>query len=88
MKPMGEVVCVIKILPKEADQFDAMREAVRKAVGKIEGEQVEDIAFGIKSLNITVIVKDDQGGTETIEKKIAALPLVGDSQVTDAARLP
>lgn len=84
---MGEVVCVIKVLPKEASQFDAMREQVRKAVGKLEGEQVEDIAFGIKSFNITVIVNDDQGGTEPLEKKIAALPLVGDSQVTDAARL-
>lgn len=84
---MGEVVCVIKILPKDVEQYEQMKEDVRNACSKLEGEQEEDIAFGLKSFNITVVVDDSAGGTEELEKKLSALPTVGDVTVTDMARL-
>ncbi len=84
---MGEVVCVLRIMPQEVDQFDQMVEDVKKIAGKLENQRIEEIAFGLKAYKITIIVDDSAGGTEELEKKLAELPTVADVQVTDMARL-
>ena len=84
---MGEVVAVIKLMPREGIDFEAMKKAVENAVDKYESIEEEPIAFGLKALKLTIVVKDEAGGTEGIEKKLGAVPEVGDVQVIDLARL-
>ena len=87
MNEMGEVVAVIKILPTEVEVFDSMKEKVLSLGLEITAQKEEPIAFGLKSFNVTVVVKDGAGGTEPIEQKIAAVEGVGDVQVIGLARL-
>ncbi|MBN3037194.1 MAG: elongation factor 1-beta [Candidatus Diapherotrites archaeon] len=83
---MGRVVAVMKILPKEIEAFDAMKEKVLSQIQTTKVEEVP-IAFGLKSLNITVVVSDDEGGTEKIEETIRTIPEVGDLSIEGLARL-
>ncbi len=84
---MGEVVAVLKIMPAEDTDFEAMKNAAVAVAGKVENTEEEPIAFGIKALKLTVVIDDGQGGTEELENKLKALPEVGDVQVIDLARL-
>ncbi len=83
---MGEVVAVIKVMPESPDVFDKMKSEIEKQV-KAEKFEEEPIAFGLKALKITVVVKDEEGGTEAIENKLRAIPGVSDVQVVDLGRL-
>ena len=84
---MGEVVAVIKVLPKNLEQFEEMMKKVREIIPNIQKEEVEPIAFGLKAMNITVVVDDAEGGTEKIEGKLKEIENVGDVQVVGLARL-
>ncbi len=83
---MGEVVAVIKLMPEEPDKFEIMKEKVTNAI-KAEKVEEEPIAFGLKALKVTVVVKDEEGGTEAVEKKLRDIPEVSDVQVVDLGRL-
>jgi len=83
---MGEVVAVIKVMPESPDAFDGVKAEVEKSV-KAEKIEEEPIAFGLKALKVTVVVKDDEGGTEAIEEKLKQIQGVSDVQVVDLGRL-
>lgn len=84
---VGEVVAVLKLMPSEGTEFEVFKSAAVAAAGKVDNIEEEPIAFGIKALKLTVVIPDDQGGTEELEKKLASLPEIGDVQVVDLARL-
>ena len=84
---MGEVVAVLKLMPAEDTDFEALKSAALAVAGKVENVVEEPIAFGIKALKLTIVIDDGAGGTEELEKKLAAVPEVGDVQVVDLARL-
>ncbi len=83
---MGEVVAVIKVMPEDPEKFEVMKAKVEEAV-KAEKIEEEPIAFGLKALKVTVVVKDEEGGTEAIEEKLRSIPEVADVQVVDLGRL-
>ncbi len=83
---MGEVVAVMRIMPEDPEKFEIMKEKVASAV-KAEKIEEEPIAFGLKALKVTVVVKDEEGGTEAVEKKLAEIPEVSDVKVIDLGRL-
>ncbi len=83
---MGEVVAVIKVMPESPDVFENIKSEVEKTI-KAEKIEEEPIAFGLKALKITVVVKDDEGGTEAIEEKLKHIQGVSDVQVVDLGRL-
>jgi len=84
---MGEVVAVFRIMPADGADFDTMKAAVLAAAGKVDNQREEELAFGIKAFKITVVMPDDEGGTDKLEQKLAKVPGVGDVQVTDVGRL-
>jgi elongation factor 1-beta len=76
---MSGVAATIKVMPADADtDLNALKEAITAAMpanGKINGEIVErPIAFGLKALIVTVIVKDDEGGVEAVEDALNQIP--------------
>ena len=83
---MGEVVAVIKVMPESPEAFDKVKSAIE---GSIKAERIEEepIAFGLKAIKITVVVKDEEGGTEAIEDKLRSIEGVSDVQVVDLGRL-
>lgn len=90
---MGEVIGLIRVMPSEVisdDRLEKMIEDVRKVIksparlGKIE---VKDVAFGLKCINVTVIVPDDAGGLDPIADQISKIKNVESAEVVDVGRL-
>ncbi|MCD4740519.1 elongation factor 1-beta [archaeon] len=84
---MGEVIAVFKIMPKDSDSFEVMKEQVLAAVGKIEKIEEEYVAFGLKSLKITVLMEDSEGGTDALEQKITSIDKVGSMELEGIGRI-
>jgi len=90
---MGEVIALIRVMPdgvKEDTELQQMIDDIKSVVkppaklGKIE---VKDIAFGLKGLNVTVLVPDDAGGVDPIVEVISTVKNVDSAEVTDVGRM-
>lgn len=90
---MGEVIGLIRVMPGEVisdDKLQKMIEDIKNVikppakVGKIE---IKNIAFGLKGLNVTVIVPDDAGGLDPITETILKIKNVDSAEVTDVGRV-
>ena len=89
---MGEVIGLIRVMPSEVledDQIEKMIEdikAVIKPPAKLGNIEVKPVAFGLKGLNVTVVVPDDAGGFDPIAEKITTVENVDSAEVTDVGR--
>jgi len=90
---MGDVIGLIRVMPGEViedDKIEKMIEDVKSVVkppaklGKIE---VKDIAFGLRGLNVTVLIPDGAGGLDPIVDKISKIKNVESVEVTDVGRI-
>jgi len=90
---MGDVIGLIRVMPGEVigdDKIQKMIEDIKNVVkspaklGKIE---VKDVAFGLKGLNVTVLIPDDAGGLDPIVEKISEVENVESVEVTDVGRI-
>jgi len=90
---MGDVIGLIRVMPGEViedDKIQKMIEDVKSVVkppaklGKIE---VKDIAFGLRGLNVTVLIPDDAGGLDPIVDEISKIENVESVEVTDVGRI-
>ena len=90
---MGEVIALMRVMPGEiiADDklqriIDDIKEAIKSPVklGKIE---IKNVAFGLKGLNVTVSVPDDEGGLDPVVKTISRIKNVDSVEVTDIGRI-
>ncbi len=74
---MGDVLITYKIMPDSVDvNMDRMKEEIRgkiENIAKIAGVDVQPIAFGLKALIIKVIVKDEGGITDKLEKLLSSV---------------
>ena len=67
---MREIAVMIKIMPNSLDvDLDELNSNIKNTI-KVKDSKIEDIAFGLKSLKILVIVPDEKNGTSIIEEKI------------------
>jgi len=90
---MGEVIALMRVMPGEVidddklqKMIDDIKDAVKSPVtlGKIE---VKNIAFGLKGLNVTVLVPDDAGGLDPVVDIISKIENVDSVEVTDVGRV-
>ena len=90
---MGEVIGLIRVMPGEVisdDKLQKMIDDIKNVikppakVGKIE---IKNIAFGLKGLNVTIIVPDDTGGLDPITETILKIENVDSAEVTDVGRV-
>jgi elongation factor 1-beta len=90
---MGEVIALIRVMPGEVipdiklqkiieDIKEVIKSPIR--VGKIE---IKNIAFGLKGLNVTVLVPDDKGGLDPVVEMISNIENVDSVEVTDVGRI-
>ncbi|AKB28255.1 Translation elongation factor 1 beta subunit [Methanosarcina siciliae C2J] len=89
---MGDVAAKIKIMPEgiETDLAELKEKikAVIPAMADLHGDIVEEpIAFGLKALIVTLIVNDEEGGTEPAEEAFAKVSGVENVQVLEAYRI-
>ena len=89
---MGEVIGLIRVMPVEVledSQLDKMIEdikAIVKPPAKIGSIQIKPVAFGLKGLNVTILVPDDAGGLDPIAETILKVKNVDSAEVTDVGR--
>ncbi len=75
---MGKVAAVLRIMPDSAESnLVDLEKEMRKRVRGIQDVATEPIAFGLKALKVAVVVGDDEGGTDMIEKALSEVPHVG-----------
>ena len=88
---MAQVIITLKIMPDspETDIAKIEKEATLKImkhgadVGKTE---IEEMAFGLKSLKIYFIMDESKGSTEALEAQIAEIDDVTSVEVIDVRR--
>ena len=90
---MGEVIGLIRVMPSEVLEDNKLEKMIADIknlikppakVGKIE---IKDSAFGLKGLNVTVLVPDDAGGLDPIADEITKVDNVDSAEVTDVGRI-
>lgn len=92
---MGDVVGLIRVMPVEVledNQLSEMMEQIKSLIrppAKIGNIEVKNIAFGLKGINVTVVIPDKagQGGLDPIAEEISKIEKVETAEVTDVGLL-
>jgi len=90
---IGEVIALIRVMPggtlKDAELqkiIDDIKTVIKEPVklGKVE---VKDIAFGLRGLNVTVSVPDEEGGLDPVVETLSKIEKVDSVEVIDIGRI-
>ena len=85
---MGKVVALVRIMPESIDVDMKKLEAdLKKKVPSIQDVGVEPIAYGLSALKIAVIVNDEEGGTDAVEKALSEVPGVSQAETVCVNRM-
>ncbi|WP_267163710.1 elongation factor 1-beta [Halovenus salina] len=88
---MGDVVAAIKVMPDspeiDLDDLQDRLEASLPEGAEISDVNTDDVAFGLTALIPTVIVPDEEGGTEAVEEAFSEVEDVESVSVEDVGRL-
>ena len=88
---MGQVAVLFRLMPQAVDSdLDAIAKAARAAVPAgvtVRGMQVKDIAYGLKSLLVSVVMDDTGGVLESTEQALAKVPDVESVEVMEEGLL-
>ena len=90
---MGEVIALIRLMPENVltdDEIQKILDEIKVVVkepvklGKVE---VREIAFGLKGVDVTVMVPDSEGGLDPIVKILSGIEKVDNVEVVDVGRV-
>ena len=92
---MGDVVGLIQIMPTEVledDQLNQLMEEIQtyvKPPAKVGNIEIKNIAFGLRGINLTVVIPDSSGagGIDPIAEEISKMEKVESAEVTDVGLL-
>ena len=88
---MADVVVTVKVMPDSPERnIEHLKAAIDKVMikyGRIYKRGVQPIAFGINAIVYSIIMKEQEGGTEPVEAELKKIDGVGDVQVTDVTRV-
>jgi len=74
---MGQCAMTFKLMPTEVDvDFNKMRQNVMAKIpkdAKLNGFREVPIAFGLKALEVSIILNDRTGGGDEIERILAEI---------------
>ena len=90
---MGEVIGLIRVMPGEVisdENIQKMIEDIKATIkppAKVGRIDIKNIAFGLKGLDVTVMVPDDAGGLDPIAERISKIKNVESAEVTDVGRV-
>ena len=88
---MGKVAVLFRLMPRGIEtDLGSVQRAVPSAVPAgvtVRGTQIRDVAFGLKSLLVSVIMDDTGGILESTEHALAKLPDVESVEVMEEGLL-
>ena len=88
---MGQVAVLFRLMPQSVEtDMEAIAKAVKPTLPAgvtVRGMQVKDIAFGLKSLLVSVVMADTGGILESTEQALAKIPHVESVEVMEEGLL-
>lgn len=85
------VAATLKVMPSgvevDMDAIDAKIRAIVEKYGRVNTLDIKPVAFGLKSIEVTVLLSDSQGGLDEIESEIGDIEDVASVEITDMNRL-
>lgn len=85
------VAANIRIMPEGVEiDLEKILKSVEKIVskhGKLNSSEIKPIAFGLKALEIMVLLSDKEGGMEEMEASMAEVPGVNSVEILEVTRL-
>ena len=79
---MGEVLCTLTVMPTGVDvDIESIEKKIKDLLSP-EETKIVPVAFGIKSIVVSKVIPDGEGGTEELEEKIKALEGVENVETT------
>lgn len=88
---MGQVAVLFRLMPQGLEtDLNEVAKAVRGAVPAgvtVRGMQVKDIAYGLKSLLVSVVMDDAGGVLDSTERALSKLPHVESVEVMEEGLL-
>lgn len=89
---MANVIITLRIMPDSPDaDLKRLESESRRLINEFSGEtemrvNVEPVAFGLKSVNITFVTDEKRGSTDELERQISELDGISSVEVTDVRR--
>lgn len=84
---MGNVSIIYRVLPQDVEtNIEKIMEEVKNVIPHdvtLRGMQVKDVAFGLKEVLVAVLMKDEAGKSDEVEKLLSSIPGVGSVDVLD-----
>jgi translation elongation factor aEF-1 beta len=90
---MGEVIALIRLMPEEVltdTQMNAIIDQIKhliKAPVRLGRIETKNIAFGLKGLDVTVAVPDEEGGLDPVVETLSSIKNVDNVEVVDVGRI-
>ena len=88
---MGQVAVLFRVMPQGVEtDLNEVAKGVRAALPSgvtVRGMQAKDIAFGLRSLLIAVVMNDTGGILESTERALAQVPHVESVEVLEEGLL-
>ena len=89
-----DLIVVFKIMPEDADvDTQKLGESALATVKKVAPEakvqniELKPVAFGLKSVNVTILMSDGAGGPDAVEEALNSLEGVGSASVAEMGRI-
>ena len=90
---MGEVIALIRVMPNgilDDEKIEALNNRIKETIkepAKLALLEIKDIAFGLRAVNVTIIVPDAAGGVDPIAEALSKLENVESAEVVDVGRI-
>ena len=81
---MGNVALILKIMPESPDVDLAALKAAIKEKLPVKDLVEEPIGFGLVALKIAVVVPDQAGAPDEVEKALSGLEGVGSAEIIES----
>lgn len=90
---MGEVIALIRIMPgnvlsdEEMQEIENQVKQVVKEPVRLGRIEIKDIAFGLRGLDVTVVVPDSEGGIDPVVETLSKIKNAESVEVVDVGRI-
>lgn len=88
---MGEVLLKYRVMPDgvevNLDELQTAMKGAMPAFAKLQGCTEHPFAFGMKCLEATIVVEDEDGNNDKIEATLQGIPGVQGLELLDMGRL-
>jgi len=85
---MGKVAVILKLMPESADvPIEELEKRVKETVSGIDEIRAEPIGFGLSALKVAAVIEDEEGATDALESRLAAVEGIATAQIVDVNRM-